>query len=275
MSLSLRPGKVSTLAIAGVALLACSNSASACEPIVPLFRVVGGPGALTRSLTVLLGAVVLKCIAFGLFQKRISILRSALYMFVGNVFTTIIGFVAGAMISSGAAWFIGLPIVWALCFVPAKRVIVAAPNGRFRNTGPGTLAAIMVGALVLSCVLFILAQEASDSQILVLYWIVKLAAIYVALAISIVLTAFWEEWVIWKFSRLPEKDSGWFEPVIKANLLVLVIVTALAAAMMLPQRLKSGNFLVPERSKLERSHAPDAARLAPCQPAANMRHFIR
>lgn len=225
-------------------------SAFGCEPIVPLMQVLGGPGALTGSFTVLVGAVLLKCIAFGLFQKRISFFRSALYMLAGNLLTTVVGVIAGAMLASGVLWLIALPIVWLLSILPAKRLIAAAPNSRLAGTSAGALAAKMTGGLALSCILFMLAMAAIDSQSAMFYWIFKLAAIYAALAISIVLSAFWEEWVVWKFSRSADTDTSFAIPVIRANLLVLIVVMGVAAALMLPQRLKSPDFLVPYKSKI-------------------------
>ena len=69
-------------------------------------------------------------------------------------------------------------------------------------------------------------------------------AIFTALIVSIVLTAFWEEWVVWKLSRSPVEFTGFIQPVIRANLVVLLCVMLFAAGIALPQRLKSPNFLV-------------------------------
>jgi hypothetical protein len=241
-------------------LFGYGSQASACEPVVPFMQVVGGPGLMMRSLIVLIGAIVLKCVAFAMFQKRISFLRAVLYMFVGNLVTTVIGVIAGAMIGSGSgvAWLIGLPIVWLFCRLPAERLIRAAPHGWFKNASVGGLASMMTGALVASCWLFIFAGLANETDSIVLYWCLKLLAIYVGLAISIVLTACWEEWIVLKFSRGAEQDGSFVVPTIRANLLVMVVVMAIGAALMLPKRLKSPDFLVREMAKSEGTRIPDA-----------------
>ena len=55
--------------------------------------------------------------------------------------------------------------------------------------------------------------------------------------------AFWEEWVVWKCSSCPVDYAGFVCSVIRANLIVLLCVMAFAAAVALPQRLKSADFM--------------------------------
>jgi len=102
----------------------------------------------------------------------------------------------------------------------------------------------MAVALVASCFLFGISSLFADSNHLAVYWIWKLAAVYTALIVSIVLTAFWEEWVVWKLSRCPIEFTGYVQPVIRANLVVLLCVMLFAVGVALPQRFKSPNFLV-------------------------------
>jgi hypothetical protein len=54
----------------------------------------------------------------------------------------------------------------------------------------------MTGAMLASCILFMVGQGVLETHHLALYWIIKLAAILVALLASITLTTVWEEWVI-------------------------------------------------------------------------------
>ena len=75
-----------------------------------------------------------------------------------------------------------------------------------------------------------------------LYWIIKLAAIFLALLASVTLTTVWEEWVIWRLSSRPG-GAGFFGSVLRTNLYVLVLVMAIPAVLMLPKRLKSPDFL--------------------------------
>ena len=172
-------------------------------------------------------------------------------MIAGNILTSIIGVLAAAMIGSGDIIVIGFPIVWALCLLPAKRLVAVFPHSSFGRVGPGALAFGMTACLLLSCILFVLAQEIMSPGSMILYWIFKLLAIYAALIVSIALTAFWEEWVVWRLSRSQPSDTAFVQPVIRANLLVLLAVMLISAGIMIPQRLKSPGFIVPEKSKAE------------------------
>jgi hypothetical protein len=189
-------------------------------------------------------AVVIKSIVFSILQKRLSFVRGALLMFVGNVLTTFIGIIAAVMIGSGPVFVVGIFIVWALCLLPAKRLLAAVRHPFLERLSTGSLAGMMALALAVSCIFFGVSSIFADSNHLVLYWLWKLAAVYIALIVSIVLTAFWEEWVVWKLSRCPADYTGYVQPVVRANLVVLFCVMLFAAGVTLPQRFKSPNFLV-------------------------------
>src|SRR5215469_16138274 len=90
-------------------------------------------------------------------------------------------------------------------------------------------------------------RGALQTHQLVLYWIVKLAAIFLALLASVALTTVWEEWVIWRLSSRP-KGTEFFAPVLRATLYVVLLVMAVAAAFILPKRLKSPDFLARRHS---------------------------
>ena len=235
--------------VAAVVLASCIP-AQACEPILPFIKVVGGPATLLNSGLLLLAAIAIKSILFSLFQKRLSFLHAAFLMLAGNIFTTFIGVLAAAMIGSGPILFLGFFIVWALCVIPARRFLVGIKRPWLKKFSPLGFAGVMASALVASCILFGLSTIFADSKHLLIYWIWKLIAVYLALIASIFLTAFWEEWVIWKLSRCPTDYTGYVKPVLRANLAVLLCVMIFAAAKALPGRLKSPNHLI----SLERFH---------------------
>ncbi len=226
------------------AIFAFSETARACEPILPFIKVVGGPWALTNSWMILLVAVVIKSVIFSALQKKLGFVRGLLFMIAGNVLTTFIGVVAAVLIGSGPMFVIGVLIVWPLCLMPAGRFLAVVKHPWLKRFTPGSFAGIMVLALAASCFLFAISSAFIDSNHLIIYWIWKLAVIYLALIVSILLTAFWEEWVIWKFSHCPADYAGYIQPVMRANLVVLLCVMFFAAGVTLPQRLKSPNFLV-------------------------------
>src|SRR5256885_13219107 len=85
-----------------ILLAVAAQRAEACEPILPLMLVLGGPLALTRSAVVLLVAVILKAAIFTALQAGLAKRRAFLFMVAGNVLTTVIGFLVAAAIASTA-----------------------------------------------------------------------------------------------------------------------------------------------------------------------------
>src|SRR2546423_12991328 len=106
-----------------VVLFSLAAPALACEPIVPFMQVVAPTLALSGSLAALAVAVIVKSCLFAFFERRIPRLRAALLMFLGNILTSFIGLLTAAMIGSGGVWFIGVPFVFVLCWLPAQRLV--------------------------------------------------------------------------------------------------------------------------------------------------------
>jgi hypothetical protein len=229
--------------LTGLALFGTSGSAVACEPIVPFVKTVVGPSVLTIALVVLGVVVLLKSAVFARFQNKLSFSKALLWMLGANVLTSIVGLTAPAMVGSGLALFIGLPIIWALCLLPAQRFLTAAsltPLGRCAPLARCTPRALALGitvALVFSYLLMSISRMVHDSDSFAL-WMTKMLTIYVALAFGIALTAFWEEWVVWWLSRSDEHDLSFVRPVIRANLIVLVAVMVISTGFMIPMRIK-------------------------------------
>ena len=215
----------------------------ACEPVVPFMQVMVPTLALSGSLLVLAAAVVLKSVLFAFFERRLTRVRAAWRMLLGNVLTSFIGLLVAVMIaSSPVGWLFGAPVVILLCWLPARRLVTAAPLTWLARRSPAAFATGMTGAMLVSCVLFMVGRGVLEAHYLALYWVIKLAAILVALLASITLTAIWEEWIIWRLSSRPE-GKGFFPTVLRANLYVLLLVMAVPAALILPKRLHSPDFL--------------------------------
>jgi hypothetical protein len=223
-------------------LLGAVLPAGACEPIVPFFKAVGGPGMLGLAFLILLIVVVIKSAAFARFQTKISFPKALLWMLAANVFTSIIGVVILPMIDSGAAMFIAVPLVWAACLLPAQRLITAAPMGPLNRLTPGLLAFGIMLVLVLSYLLLLVSRTVHDSASFLSYWMFKIPTIYLALAIGLVLTAFWEEWIVWRLSNSEDEDTSFVRPVVRANLIVLAAVLAISTAFVIPKRLKASAY---------------------------------
>ena len=120
----------------------------------------------------------------------------------------------------------------------------------------------MTIALLASCILFMAGQSAISTHQLMLYWTIKLAAIFMALLASVTLTTVWEEWVIWRLSSRPA-NIGFFGSVLRTNLYVLVLVMAVPALLILPKRLKSPDFLAKRaNTAVAQNTAPSVERRA-------------
>jgi hypothetical protein len=199
--------------------------------------------ALSGSIVVLVAAVVVKSGLFALFEPRLPRIHAVWRMLLGNVLTSFVGLLVGAMIASAPGiWFIGVPLVCLLCWLPSRRLVKVAPLSWLARISAGGLAGIMTSALLVSCILFMAGRGAIRTHQLMLYWIIKLGAIFLALLASVTLTTVWEEWIIWRLSSRPE-GKGFFGSVLRTNLYVLVLVMAVPAVLILPKRLKSPDFL--------------------------------
>jgi hypothetical protein len=235
------------LVLAGSILMA--KPALGCEPVVPFMQVMVPALALSGSIVVLTMAVVLKSVLFALFERQLPRLQAAWRMFLGNVLTSFVGLLVAVMIASAPSfWLIGAPLVCALCWLPTRRLVKAAPLPWLARRSPAALAGVMTGAMVASCILFMAGRGALETHQHALYWIIKLAAIFLALLASMTLTSVWEEWAIWRLSSRPE-GRGFFASVLRANLYVLLFVMAVPAVLILPKRLKSPDFLA-QRHKM-------------------------
>ncbi len=225
------------------ASLLVASPALACEPVVPFMQVMVPALALTGSIFVLVAAVIVKSVLFAVFERRLPRLHAAWRMFLGNVLTSFVGLLVAVMIASGVGiWLVGVPLVCILCWLPSRRLVRVAPVAWLARTSPAGLAGMMTSALLASCILFMVGQGAIRSHQLTLYWIIKLIAIFLALLASVTLTTVWEEWVVWRLSSRPE-GKGFFVSVLRTNLYVLVLVMVVPAALILPKRLKSPDFL--------------------------------
>ena len=199
--------------------------------------------ALSGSALVLVAAVIAKSALFTLFERRLPRFPAAWRMFVGNILTSLVGFVVALMIaSSPGVWVVGIPLVGLLCWLPSRRLAQVAPLNWMRRFSPVAIAAALTFTLLASCILFIAGQSAIESHQFVWYWMIKVAAIFLALLASVTLTTIWEEWVIWRLSARPE-GIGFLVSVLRTNLYVLVLVLAVPAALILPKRLQSPNFI--------------------------------
>ncbi len=227
------------------AVLFAPMAVSACEPILPMIVLYGGPGIAARSLVWLAIAVVVKCLAFMLFETRASRSHAFLAMFVGNVLSTIAGFLLVCAFSGSLVpLLIFVPLVCLYARAPGRRIHQAAPWEWARKFGPGDFAGLLIVALFASLFLFGMADFAIESRNYWLYWVSKSAYVALGLGVSLAITSAFEEWGchLWLRNLLPE--SAFYKAVLRSNYIVFGLIFLVLALKALPKRLNSPNFLI-------------------------------
>jgi len=216
----------------------------ACEPILPLAQVVGGPGYLLFSFWALLVAVVLKSILFCQLQHDLPKVRAAWYMVLGNAISTVIGVAVMMVFTIPAILPATLVIAWMISRIPSKRLVLVSQNLFIRRLGPTSVSFILIGLLILSLVAFIAGQNAAAGERLTLYWFLKVLSVDFALIVSLLLTTFWEEWTINRMAGSDWENTSFVLPAFRSNAIVLGIASIIGAFMMLPKRFQSADWLV-------------------------------
>lgn len=229
------------LLLIGTATLACSELL-ACEPMVPLAKALLGPNFFRASIGWLLIAVTVKCASFIFFERRLPWRQAAGYLLVGNVLSTLIGVVIS--LPTAAVSLLFLVPIYFVTLKPARRL---AEYFRWQESGwrrPEALAGLAVGGVTVTMFLFTTAQVALSADNYLVYWLTKFGMLTIALLISILLTALWEEWVVATLARARHPERSYLPAVMRANYVTFGVVLLVAAIEMLPKRLHSRGFIV-------------------------------
>ncbi len=211
----------------------------ACEPILPLTMLfMPWTNALRAGFLALALVVAVKCGAFAILQRgAMSASFAATAMFVANIVSTLAGFFAAMAFVAPSALGVGLLLALMISIFPARRLSDNIPRL--------SMVAVLVLMAVLyigSVVLFMFAQKMALDGNLLAYWAIKYAYIVCALLISMTLTTFWEEYVVWRMAG--HEKHTFLTPVFRANAIALFLVMLVSAIAVLPQRLRSPDFLI-------------------------------
>jgi hypothetical protein len=212
----------------------------ACEPIVPLtMSFMPWTAAAARiGFVALLIVVVIKCGVFAALQRgSMPASRAIAAMFLANVVSTIAGVFAAFTFIAPAASIGGIIATIAVSILPVRRLKLHYPQRSGTNI---TVAIVLL--YVGSIAFFAFAQEMVLENNLTFYWLTKYAYIVCALLISMALTTFWEEYVVWRMSG--SREHAFVTPVFRANAIALFLIMLVAALIVLPQRLRSPDFLI-------------------------------
>jgi hypothetical protein len=226
-----------------VVLLSVCLPAQACEPILPLAKLLAGPNLLLTSVVWLCAAVLLKSVSFILLERRLSAPKAFGYMLAGNAVSTVVGIIASLASANGPAIIIAVGLVYALAIKPANRLIAISPWPSIGRLNPNLIALFFAGGIFASAMLFEVARGVQNQNPLA-YWILKYGIVLLALGIGFALTTLWEETIIARLANGKDRSASFLPAVTRANYITFGGVFAIAALKMLPQRLQSEGFLV-------------------------------
>jgi hypothetical protein len=228
--------------LASLVFFCGQGEARACEPILPLFKALAGANFVSSSLLGLAAAVLIKCVAFACYEKSLSWPKAFCFMLAGNIVTSLIGIVIAGF-AAAPALLISLPLLFMATFWAARQLLPRVAWPWIQKLSPEHLAGFVVLALFVSYLLFGLATTQPDPPRLA-YWIFKSGGLYAALLISMVITTFYEEWMVYVLARKPKEPPSFYTAVVRANLLTLFVIMGCTAAYMLPQRFASPFFTI-------------------------------
>ncbi len=220
------------------------NEASACEPILPLFRALTGANFIAASFWGLAAAVLIKCTAFACYEKSLSKPKAFLFMLAGNVVTTMIGVLVAAF--AAAPSLFAVPLLVAVTLYAARQLLPRVNWPWMQYLTPGSLAGILTLMLFISYFFFGIAMSRPDPPP-ASYWVWKTGGLIIAIMISMVITTFYEEWIVHLLARKPKEPPSFYHAVVRANLLTLFIIMGCTAAYVLPQRFASPFFTITGR----------------------------
>ncbi len=239
----------STAALVTVFIIAIPASGSACEPIIPLYQLLGGsslagPSLLRQSLSWLAAAVVIKCAAFAFFERRLQWRTATAYMLLANVVSTVPGVLIAGFTASIGGVILAVPIIFVLGrWVERRLAFLPKPQHFGWMSGGGATLGFM-GVVALSFALFGLAGTALEERRLAAYWVLKFLFVAIAAGTGILISAVLEECVIARISGKSRRHASFYAPVLRANYVTLSVVLFVAALEMLPRRLQAPHFIV-------------------------------
>lgn len=232
--------------VALTAFLGGSPSAHACEPIIPLFHALTGATFVTASLWALGAAVFIKCAAFTYYERDLPKPKAFFFMLLANVVSTIVGFIIAGLVSANGVVFFGVPLLFVSTFWSARQLLPRLASPQLKHFSAESLTGLVTLLLIMSYVFFGVAMSLDDPPGMG-YWIAKTGGLYLAIIISMVISTFYEEWIVYLLARKPKEPPTFYRAVVRANVLTLLIVMGCTAAYILPQRFASPTFTITTR----------------------------
>ncbi len=228
-------------------ILLFSWSANACEPVFPLIQVFTGTlylSGITGIAILLPLAVAVKCVAFVRLEKGLRAKDAVWMMIKANLYSSVMGILASFSAVMPIFLFVSLPIIYLASLVPAGRILNYANwAGKTMRMTKKLLAFGFVAAFIATIVLFEIARMHLDERDYAQYWIWKFIYVTVALGLSILMTASWEESMIARLAARKYPEATYFVSVVRANYVTFGLLLLIAAVLILPARFRNAHFL--------------------------------
>jgi hypothetical protein len=225
-----------------ISLFTLHRSVLACEPIIPLGQLALFPGLLAHSFYLLIATVVVKCVSFVFFEKEIVWWKALLFMFLANIFTTILSFISLILTSSGAMILIALPFLGSLAMVPSRELAKKYFPNRNLNIVSSFIGLFLTIMYFASTILFLLAGKIGSNGDFYGYWVAKLLGVYTGLIFGILITIFYEEWCVAKLSGNKDKAAPYLTSVSRANFIALLFMIIITGIIVIPTKLQNQDF---------------------------------
>jgi hypothetical protein len=225
-----------------ISLFTLHQAVLACEPIIPLGQLALFPGLLARSFYLLIATVIVKCGSFVFFEKNIVWWKAILFMFLANVFSTIISFISLTCMSSGAMILIALPFLGGLAMLPSKELAKRYFPDRNQNATSSVIAFFLTVMYFASAILFLAAGKIGYGGDFYGYWIAKLLGVYTGLIFGIFITIFYEEWCVTKLAGKKDQPAPHLTSVSRANFIALLFMMIVTGIIVIPTKIQNQDF---------------------------------
>ena len=212
----------------------------ACEPAVPLGQMALFPGAIAKSFYLLAATVLLKAFAFALLEKSLVWWRAVLFIFLANVFSTIVGFVSVIPLTMPAL----LPVfilTFLLSIIPARGLAQRYFSGR-QSQATYIIAGVLTVISFASMLFFTFARQAIETGSFGTYWIAKIICVYLGLIFGIIITIFYEEWLTAKLAKRKDTPTPFLTSVTRANLIALLFMMIVTAVVVIPEKIQNQDY---------------------------------
>ena len=225
-----------------VIFLSLATQIFACEPAVPLGQVALFPGAIAKSLYLLIATVLLKSLAFAFLEKSLVWWKAILFIFLANTFSTIIGIISVIPLAMPAL----LPVfilTFFISIIPSKGLSKRYFSEKRQPFATYLMATVLTIISFASLIFFMIAKKQIDIGNFESYWIAKIVCVYLGLIFGILITIFYEEWFVSKLAKRKDKPTPFLTSVTRANLIALLFMMIITAIIVIPEKILNHDYV--------------------------------